>query len=190
MTKKLLLLFLTLTTTFVFGQKKYEWIRALPFYFEDTDSIRKVTASGQSEFQLYYYNPSDKSIIVSSKSPMDFGADSCTIYKSKTVKVLNTMLSDSVSTFTYSLKCSYKNRAKAEKGLKYLCYRFDMEIPTTKDPRYKTVYFELANVYPICISHGLSIGGIEKEENGMYTFYMTFNCQGELDYRNYVYKTK
>jgi len=186
---------MTFLTKFAFPQKEYEVaVRHLPFYYDNTDTILKhVSDNSNSDFKLHYFYKFDNSIRIYSATkpfPNDFSADSCVIYKTKVYWNQDFRLSDSVMHFTYSIEYFYKNKSKAKTDLRALCRQFDLPSPKTKDGISKTLYFELDNVNPICISHYIQIGQIQKWENGFYSIGFTFHCNGERDNRTYIIKHK
>ncbi len=186
MLNRLIILTFFLIANKSFGQKEYEFpIRSLFFYYDHTDTLLKKVTSEQSDFKLYYYNKNDKSIIVYSTTkpfPNDFSADSCNIYKSRVINVKDFRLSDSISTFTYTIKYCYKDKKNSLKDFKTLCKLFNLK-PETNKIIEKAIYFELDNADPVCIRHYIQIIYEEIGKNIYSSFSLTFQCSGERDIR-------
>ena len=184
---KLITIF-TLLTLVNLGQGKYQDIRYLPFYFDKLESIREQTSSGKSSYKLYYLSSNPEYIIVYSTTkpfPYDFYADSCTIMKTREMAVMDIRLFDSISTFEYRIDFFYKKKKMAKKNYKYLYNKFDLKSLEPSEVS-KTVYFELENASPVCISHNLRIN-YKKLNKKIYNVSIIFLCNGDRDPSKYIW---
>ncbi len=189
MKKVLLFIIIAISADTSFAQKKYEFpVRYLPYFFEHIDTIYSKIYNRESDFKIYVYDQTKKNSIQIFKTEKPFSyeflADSCTISKSNVFNIKDNRLSDSVSTFTYTIAFYYKNESQSKKDFANLCRIFDFKTITNQAIS-KTVYFELDNAPNVVISHDLQLyyEKLGQGRNAVYTFSLTFKCNGERDTR-------